>query len=190
MRTTVRLPIPGKDPRFLVTFHEEGVPWRANFYFVAVSDDAAGIPMQIAIDTNKQTIELTPGAKVEWRHVGFELSQGITWESQEAEVHALQPHEIERVAARYLHWLEAARRFLELEIARGFESLGQVKRQKPAQLTDEWLRLIADEYRTRTAEGQKAITAIAAAHHVKKSTASRWVARAREKEYLPPKGES
>jgi hypothetical protein len=97
----------------------------------------------------------------------------------------LEPRAVENVAERYVHWLEAAERYLALQYRDADVALQNVKRQKPAHLTDEWLRLIADEFQRRTAAGQKAVTAIADAHHVQKSTASRWVTRARERGFLP-----
>jgi hypothetical protein len=52
--------------------------------------------------------------------------------------------------------------------------------------SDDWLRLIAQDYASLVAEGERyPIKALAAMRHADKSTASRWVAKARERGLIP-----
>lgn len=164
-------------------------PWPITFYFAAVMDDAQDeAEMRLPawkIDTKAKTVTIDPGDVVEWLHVGLEIGKPIRPEAPDEpigteEVPPLTAADVENIAARYVHWLEAARSYLRLDSPQGAESLGRVRRQKPARLTPEWLRLIAAEYERRTQEGQAAVSEIAKAHNVDVSTASRWVNRAKE----------
>jgi hypothetical protein len=176
----------------LTAENETWPPWPIIFYFVAVMDDDVGTRLPTwKIDTKAQTVEIDPGDVVEWLHVGFEIGKPVKPSDPNVrigpeEVPPLTAADVEGVAARYVHWLEAARSYLKLDMARGSESLGRVRRQKPARLTDEWLRLIGNEYDRRNQEGQSAVTEIARAHNVDVSTASRWVKEARRRGHLPP----
>ena len=60
-----------------------------------------------------------------------------------------------------------------------------VRRQKSAEVSFEWLELIAEEYTQLEAAGQAPITMLAKMHNAVPSTASRWVARARREALFP-----
>jgi hypothetical protein len=155
----------GKDPRWSVTFREPGTPWPIRFWFLSVQN----------------------GESQEWWNVAFELGDAsdVTQDSDPDGTPEIDPASLQRVVDRYTHWLEAARHYLTLEHARGAEVLADVKRQKPARLTDDWLRLVASEFERRSGLGQHAISEIARAHHVAVSTAGRWVKEARSRGFLP-----
>lgn len=192
MRIRTRGPIKGVDARWAVTLvADNDPPWPITFYFAAVMDDEVGTrPPEWQVDTKAKTVTINPGDVVEWLHVGFEIGKPLRPENDDPigneDVPPLTAADVENIAARYVHWLEAARSYLRLDSPRGSESLARVRRQKPARLSPEWLRLIGTEYESRTQEGQAAVSEIAKAHNVDVSTASRWVKRAQELGFVDP----
>ena len=197
MKIRTRGPVKGVDARWAVTLHGEDEspwpPWPITFYFVAVTESEDGTepePPTWRIDTKKRTVELDVSNVAEWIHVGFEIGDPLRPDQEVSydDITPLAAADVEGISTRYVHWLEAARNYLVLDPQAGGKSLLNVRRQKPARLTDEWLRLIASEYERRTREGQSAVSEIAKAHSADVSTASRWVARARERGFIPGKG--
>ena len=170
---------PGKraeDARATVTLEEPGTPWPIRFHFLDVYDD----------ETDSR----------EWVNVGFELGRAFLVPAEipartkvaEETLLPLDPAAVQRVAVNYAAYLAFARSALIFDQEGMAETQGLLGRSgKSARLTDDHYRLIAADYETRRAAGQKHIvTAIAAARYVDISTASRWVKEARRRGYLPP----
>jgi len=170
MNISVRLP--GRraaDPRVTVTLRERGTPWPVRFHFLNLLDDETGV--------------------AEYVHVGFELGEryddvesGIPLKT---EPEALDPVSVQRIAKNYVHYLELARQAIVLDQ----EGIGgAIRRLRPgrkaARLTDDFYRLVADDFAARQQASSAPMRELAEAHHVDISTASRWVKEARRRGFL------
>jgi len=179
-RTRVRYPARrATDLRIAVTIEEPSTPFPIVVYFVHVVDDE--IPDAWA---------LIP--------VGIELGQRFDRpdDGQPHASHAIGerlPRPLDRAAVE-----EVAARFREyVEYARGCIAIGGIpspdpqspgsrpRRRKRRLLDDGFLSLIAEQYETWSTGTRGAVTALANAHGVNRSTASRWVQAARERGFLP-----
>ncbi len=188
VRINVGGPVKGLDQRWRVTLQPDDVPWPITFYFVPLLAEGGTEAPTCRVDTKKQSVQIDPGDVDEWLHVGFQIGDSVDPEagpSRSGETAELSPANVTQITSRYIHWLNAARNYLALEMTKGRESSSNTARPRRSRLTDDWLRLIATEFEQRSAAGQPAITEIAKAHQVQMSTASRWVSRAREREFLP-----
>lgn len=113
----------------------------------------------------------------------------------EAEPHSeLDLAEVARVAGNLSLYEQYARATMIWGEGRGdaaqalkmLSNVGTTRRGLPAG----FYRIIADEYRTRVEAGESApVTAIAQAHGVYKSTASRWLKEARRRRYIDDRKE-
>jgi len=173
VKISVRHPGVGtNDPRIAVTLQEAGTPWPIRFYFLNISDDEH------------------PEHR-EYLHVGFELGEHFASErgtplvplAEEPE--PLDPIAVQRIASNYASYLEVARHAIVLD-QEGMTGAIQRLRpgRKPARLTDDFYRLIADDFRARREVTSAPLKELAAAQHVDISTASRWVKEARRRGYL------
>src|SRR5204863_6727941 len=106
---------------------------------------------------------------------------------------SLEVADVKRLAANlplYIQYARAGLAFEEGQIDRSLEILEEVGRTRRG-LPGPFLKIIADEYNTRVKAGDPApTTAIAEAHDVHKSTASRWITQARRRGWVPASGYS
>jgi hypothetical protein len=92
---------------------------------------------------------------------------------------------LQRIANNYVSYLELARHAIVLEQEGITGALRRLRPgRKPARLTDDFYRLVADDFRARREGTSAPLKALAAAHHVDISTASRWVKEARRRRHL------
>lgn len=170
-RTIVRYPSRlAKDVRIAVTIEEPSTQFPIIVYFMVIVDD--DIPDAEA---------LIP--------VGIEL--GRKFERDKLDLGDRLPRPLDReavqeVAARFREYVEYARACVAF---RGrpnapAETPGSRPRRKRRVLDDGFLERIAEQYRVWSDEGGRAITEIANAHGVNRSTATRWVQGARDRGYL------
>jgi hypothetical protein len=175
VKISVRYPgVQADDPRITVTLQEVGTPWPIRFHFLNIADDESG------------QIEHR-----EYLHVGFELGEqfasmpGTPLRPLTEEPEPLDPIAVQRVASKYVTYLEFARHAIVLD-QEGMT--GAIRRlrpgRKPARLTDDFYRLVADDFRARRESTSAPLKELAAAQHVDISTASRWVKEARRRGYL------
>jgi hypothetical protein len=179
-RARVRYPARrATDMRIAVTIEEPSTPFPIVVYFVHVIDDE------------------TPDA---WAliPVGIELGQRFDRpdDGQPHKSHPIGerlPRPLDRAAVQ-----EVAARFREyVEYARGCIAIGGIpspsseppgsrpRGRRRRALTNDFLSLIAEQYETWGAGQGRAVTEIANAHGVNRSTASRWVQAARDRGFLP-----
>ena len=149
------------DVRSSVTIEEDVFGSSVRFYFTRVVDEngAAGFV-----------------------NVGVEISRLDVAEGEE--VVPLSPAAVGSVTDRFVRWVELARYALLLDHDKANGMVSDLKRPKPTRIDDDWLRMIAAEYRDRTERGEPAVTGIAKTHDVTTSAASRWVTRARKRGFL------
>lgn len=74
----------------------------------------------------------------------------------------------------------------ELEIKRGIRTVQNARTRSQRPMTPERLRRIAEVYQTQETGG---IEAVAEVYNVHRATAARWIAKAREGGYLPPRAD-
>lgn len=177
MRISVRYPgVRTDDLRITVTLQELGTPWPVRFHFLNTADTDTGVR--------------------EFVHVGFEVGERFEKElatglepsgsvTLATDPEPLDPVAVQRIASNYASYLELARHAIVLE-EEGID--GAIRRlrpgRKPARLTDDFYRLIAEDFRARRDVGGAPVKELAAAHHVDISTASRWVKEARKRGFL------
>jgi hypothetical protein len=166
----VRLRIPGpnaRDPRYSVTLEEPGLDSAVSVHFLLVGADN--------------------GARA-WVNVGVEL--GERFERPHGKPLLLDslprpvdPATVRYVAERFPSYVSFARSYLDYQ-AGGGGGKPPVRKQRRRRLTDDDLRAIARQYQAFDRHSGRPVTELAAAHGVNPSTASRWVARARERGML------
>jgi hypothetical protein len=178
MRTTPRvtLKFPGPkalDQRIAVTLDEPSTPWPITIYFVHVGDEERDAQALVAIG-----LELGSRFERSALHEAVEL---------ERLPRPVTRADVQRVIDRFGEYVEYARAAITVG---GPPQLPPGERRQPdrRELTDAFMQLIADQYREWSAGKGRAVTAIANAHGVNRSTASRWVDAARNRGFLPPKG--
>ncbi len=147
---------------------ELGTPWPIRFHFLQLIDTETGAQnlVNVGFEIGEQ-FEVEPGAE----------SAPLDTEPEPIDLVTVQ-----RIASNYGAYLEFARHalVLEREGMAGAVKLLRGPGRKPARLTDDFYRLIADDYEARRRAGEPhLVKAIAEAHHVDISTASRWIKRAR-----------
>jgi hypothetical protein len=175
VKISVRYPgVQADDPRITVTLQEVGTPWPIRFHFLNIADDESG------------QIEHR-----EYLHVGFELGEqfasmpGTPLRPLTEEPEPLDPIAVQRVASKYVTYLEFARHAIVLDQEGITGALRRLRPgRKPARLTDDFYRLVADDFRARREGTSAPLKELAAANHVDISTASRWVKEARRRGYL------
>lgn len=176
-RVSLRFPGPrATDRRVAVTLTEPATPFPITVYFVKVFDDERS------------------GAEA-LINVGFEV--GHRFDSSEADgekvllerlPRPLPRDAVELVAGRFRQYVEFARAALTLGDRR--PTPGATPRAaRRREMTDDFLSLIAEQYEAYSAGTGRAVTEISRAHGVSRSTASRWVDAARERDFLPKKGD-
>jgi hypothetical protein len=170
VETTVSFPGPrATDPRITVTLREPGTPWPIRLHFLDLRD----------------TDDEAWSARV---NVGFELGEnydGIL--EYETAPEPLDPMTVARIASRYTSYLRIAEEVIALDRGGAVEAVRQLRGPgvKPARLSDDFYRLIGADYEQRRASGVSApLQELADAHHVDKSTASRWVKTAKQRGYV------
>lgn len=189
-----RVRYPGRratDLRIAVTIEEPTTPFPVVVYFVHAvdnerSDAWAVIPVGIELghrfdakDDDGQPRKSQPGPPRQSHPVGDRLPRPLDREA------------VQEVVSRFRDYVEYARAC----IAIGGRPTNDPKQTPAAQargrrrreLTDDFLALIAEQYETWSAGRGRAVTEIANAHGVNRSTASRWVDAARERGSLPKK---
>lgn len=180
MEVTVKFP--GKqatDPRNTITLREPGTPWPIRFHFLRIEN------------SETDTVELV--------NVGFEIGEipeverGVGRTLLESEPEPVDPVTLQRIAGNYGAYLQFARQALVIE---GEGMAGAIKLlrgpgRKPARLTDDFYRLIGADHAARRQAGEPhLVKAIAKAHYVTVSAASRWVKEARRRGYITEEEES
>jgi hypothetical protein len=177
-RTQVRWP--GRratDARIAVTIEEPATPFPITIYFIRVHDD-----------------EITDAVAV--INVGFEVGTRFDKDPYDEVIplgerlpRPLDGRAVEAVVQNFRAYVEHARHAIE------FRWSGQTPGSKPRnrrrrELTDDFLSTIAEQYEAWSAGTGHAVTEISKAHGVNRSTASRWVDAARERDLIPKKGVS
>ncbi len=142
--------------------------WPVTVYFVRVVDD-----------------ELEASALI---NVGFELGSRVDAKpGEEIEIErlprSLDHKTVEWVAGRFREYVEFARARVQFQAPTG-PLPGSRPPGRCRELTDDFLGLIAQQYRAWSAGRGRAVTEIARAHGVNRSTASRWVKAARDRNLL------
>jgi hypothetical protein len=159
-KTTIRAPHrsqkdPRPDPRVSVEIHDSRLAWPLRLYFASLGDDAELIGAEFGT-------EEPPPVELDLRDVARVASNLSLY--------------VEYARAEILFDRGDAQRALKV-----LANVGAPRRGTPGR----WFREIAHEYSTRLAAGEKApVKAIAEAHGVDKSTASRWLKEARRRGYI------
>jgi hypothetical protein len=169
------------DLRITVTIEEPTTPFPIVVYFVHVVDDArpdawAVIPVGIELG-HRFDAKDDDGEPRQSHPIGDRLPRPLDREA------------VQEVVSRFRDYVEYARACIAIggrptndpEQTPAARARGRRRRE----LTDGFLALIAEQYETWSAGKGRAVTEIADAHGVNRSTASRWVAAARERELLP-----
>jgi hypothetical protein len=157
-----------RDARIAVTIEEPATPWPIVVYFIRVFDDKVGATALV--------------------NVGFELGQrfdvtpGEPPQELERFPRPLDRRTVDGVLARFSQYVQYARAQVEFQEAQ--ETPGAKPSGRRRELTDDFLSEIAGQYRAWSAGQGRAVTEIANAHGVNRSTASRWVAAARARGYI------
>jgi hypothetical protein len=182
-RTRVRYPAArARDSRIAVTIEAPSIPFSVVVYFVHVIDD--GIPdawavIPVGIEMG-QRFDLPDDGMPHGKHpIGERLPR------------PLDRAAVQEVAARFHDYVEFARGCMAIggppRTGTGFSS-GQTpvspRGRKRRAWTDDFLSLVAEQYETWSAGRGRAVTEIANAHGVNRSTASRWVQAARDRGFL------
>lgn len=175
---SIRYPGPrATDRRIAVTLTEPATPFPITVYFLHVWDDER------------------PDAEA-LINVGFEVGHRFDFTEADGEkVHLerlprpLGREAVEEVAGRFRQYVEFARAALQLGGKGRGPTPGSKPRGRRREMTDDFLSGIAEQYEAWSAETGRAVTEISRAHGVNMSTAGRWVERARERGFLPGKGE-
>jgi hypothetical protein len=167
-RVKTTIPFPRSDDPYTwsVEFDEDDVAWLSRFQFVRVQHD---------------------DGTLEWRNVGFELRRRV---EKIDETTGLLPEVEPQVLARFTqHWdsyLEIARRSLEFDWPDAIKETADLRAQGQGRrgLPDEFFEKVGEEHRSLVERHgtRGAVSELARAHGVNRSTASRWLARARELE--------
>jgi hypothetical protein len=159
----------GSDLRTTVTFTDESLPLPLRVHFVYLQDEDTGVR--------------------EFRNVGVELGSEIRDVESGVAAPELTALGLRSVVERYPHWLDLARAHAEVDLDRVGGLASSTKRQKPARIDRDWLRMIAAEYSRHLDDGEPApISTIARSHGVTVSAASRWVKAARKQGLLKEAG--
>ena len=144
------------DPRVRVEIIDDLYPQPVLLWFDSLADDA--------------------------RLVGFGLGSVRTPSLAE-----VGPEHARRVAANVSLYAKWARAWFALDrgdVRRAIEILDEVGRTRRG-VPGRFLKIVADEYNGRVAEGERApVTAVADAHGVSKATASRWISAARKRNWI------
>jgi hypothetical protein len=188
-RTRVRYPAArARDSRIAVTIEDPSMPFSVVVYFVHVIDDEipdAWAVIPVGIEMGQRFDAPDDGQPHREHPIGERLPRPLDREA------------VQEVAARFRDYVEYARGCLIIGGRRGFSSdsafvspLGptpgsRASARKRRALTDDFLSLVAEQYETWSAGRGRAVTEIANAHGVNRSTASRWVKAARERGFLP-----
>ena len=170
-RTKVRYPARlAQDLRIAVTIEEPSTPFPIVVYFLEVVDDE--IPDARA---------LIP--------VGIELGQRYDRDKLDLGDRLPKPLDrdaVQQVAARFREYVEYARACVAFQGAPNppAKTPGSQPRRRRRALTDAFLERIAEQYKGWSDDG-RAVSELAEAHGVNRSTASRWVQAARDRGHLP-----
>lgn len=176
----VHLKFPGQrasDTRIAVTLDEPALaPRSVTVYFIRVVDD-----------------EVDAAALI---NVGFEIGERFDRRTEPSEERIelerlprpLDRATVELVAERFSSYVDYARAALSHSIGQRTPLATPAgSSRKRRELTDDFLNIIASQYRQWSAGRGRAVSEIALAHGVNPSTASRWVDAARERNLLEPK---
>ncbi len=172
MHLHVRMPgAMTNDPRYSVTLREDGSPWPITFHFLRLTDLETG--------------EITT------TNVGFEIGEqflrapGVA-SGPDTDPTAIDHHAVQWVAKNYLQYLKIAEQSLALQIDGTGALAGALRgrHRKRARLTDDFLRMVAADYRALAGTGEPANKKIAELYNVTPGGASKWIARARERGLL------
>ena len=170
-RTRVRYPARlAKDMRIAVTIEEPSTPFPIVVYFIGVVDDEADARALIPVG-------------IEFGHRfdrgKFDLNDRLP--------KPLDREAVQRVAGRFREYVEYARACVAFGGRPNppARTPGAQPRRRRRALTDEFLQRIAEQYQAWSDDG-RAVSELADAHGVNRSTASRWVQAARDRGHLPP----
>jgi hypothetical protein len=166
--------VQASDLRSTVTLRERATPWPIRFHFLRIHD----------IETREFKGVVNVGFEVGDR---FEVAPGAAEHPLEEPPRPLDMRALQRVTENYSTYLELARRALVLDQdgMAGAVELLRGPGKKPARLTDDFYRLIATDYKARRDSGEAhLVKALAEAHHVTVSAASRWIKEARRRGYI------
>lgn len=172
-QVTLRFPTAkAQDPRIAVTLDEPATPWPITVYFLNLANEE--------------------GSGAAFVNVGLELGHRFDRRPDEQLVfeHLPRPLDrraVQRVTEQFREYVEYARAALEHGVARRTPG-ANAPASRRREMTDEFLSMIAEQYREWSAGGGRAVTEIANAHGVNRSTASRWVDAARNRGILESKG--
>jgi hypothetical protein len=161
--------------RIAVTIEEPSRPFSVVIYFVHVIDDEinASVSIPVGVELGQRFDRPNDGQPHKSHPIGERL-----------------PRPLDRAAVQ-----EVAERLGEyIEYARGCIAIGRIPNnsstpspgsrpqgRRRRALTNDFLSLVAEQYETWSAGKGRAVTEIAAAHGVNRSTASRWVQAARDR---------
>jgi hypothetical protein len=185
LRATVRYPGQrARDLRIAVAIEEPATPFPIVVYFVHVIDDErpdAWALIPVGIEMGQRFDAEDDGQPRSTVPIGKQLPR------------PLDRAAVQQVAERFREYVEYARGCVA--VGGRPTSSGKTPGSKPRgkrrrELTDDFLSLIAEQYQRWSAGRGRAVTEIANAHGVNRSTASRWVDAARGRGFLPEKGEN
>jgi transposase-like protein len=179
-RTRVRYPAQrAKDLRIAVTIEEPSTPFSIVVYFVHVIDDEnpdAWALIPVGIELGQRFDRPDDGQPHKTTYIGERLPRPLDRDA------------VQEVTARFREYVEYARGCIAIggipNPSR--KTPGSRPRRRRRELTDDFLERIAKQFKTWSDDGGRAVTEIANAHGVNRSTASRWVQAARDGGYLPP----
>lgn len=177
-----RVRYPGRratDMRIAVTIEEPSTPFPIVVYFVHVIDDEvpdAWALIPVGIELGQRFDRVDDGQPHKSTYIGERLPRPLDRDA------------VQEVTARFREYVEYARGCIAIGGRPGSSrSLpGSRSRRRRRELTDDFLERIAEQFNTWSDDGGRAVTEIANAHGVNRSTASRWVQAARDGGHLPP----
>src|SRR5262245_11296634 len=170
-RIRVRYPARlAKDLRIAVTIEEPSTPFPIVVYFLEVFDTE--IPDAGAL--------IAVGIEFGQRFDGDEFDLGDRLPKP------LDREAVQQVASRFREYVEFARAWVAFQGAPSSprKTPGSQPRRRRRALTDDFLQRIAEQYQAWSDDG-RAVSELADAHGVNRSTASRWVQAARDRGHLP-----
>jgi hypothetical protein len=163
VKTTIPFPKSADPYTWSVEFDEDDVAWLSRFQFIRVQHD---------------------DGTLEWRNVGFELRRRVEKiDETTGLLPEVEPQVLERFTQHWGRYLEIARASLEFNLPDAVKETADLRARGQGRrgLPDEFFAKVLAEYEQLGA-GHGAVSKIAREHGVGRSTASRWLTRARELE--------